>query len=229
MFAPWKSKVPETVNFLPVLYPGRELRKSEPMPETVTELVDQFVTDNEALFDRDFILFGHCTGTLLAYQVLLEVRRRFGKEPLCLIASGSEAPHYWMEREREMGQADLTANQVIERMVDFELIDQETAGSVMFCKYYLPIYQMDLKMLGSYQYTPHEKLDCPVQVLYGREDLTLREIPLRCWQTCTNDIAAFQVFEGKHFYFAADKKPILAYLKELIAHILKKDEQEGVI
>ncbi|GLC83294.1 hypothetical protein LBYZC6_54080 [Lacrimispora brassicae] len=216
MFAPWKNEIPENINFFPVLYPGRELRKRDPMPETVDLLTAQFVDENQELFQNKFILLGHCTGTLLAYQVLLEVRRRFGKEPLYLLASGSESPRFLMAREREMGNKVVSNEEVIDRMVKYELVDPDTAGSVMFQKYYLPIYQMDLKMLSTYQFTQHEKLNCPIQVMYGSDDCTLRKEAVQDWKTFSEDTVEFKLFQGKHFYFAEDKMPLLGYVKELI-------------
>ncbi|WP_029695352.1 thioesterase II family protein [Lacrimispora indolis] len=216
MFAPWKSEIPETINFFPVLYPGRELRKSDPMPKTVDLFAKQFVDENQELFQNDFILFGHCTGTLLAYEVLLEVRRRFGKEPLYLLASGSESPRFLMTREREMEKRGASDEEMIDMMVEYELVDPDTARSVLFQKYYLPIYRMDLNMLSTYRFTSHEKLHCPIRVMYGKDDRTLRKEAVQDWEAFSEDPVEFKLFQGKHFYFAEDKMPLLGYVKELI-------------
>ena len=41
-FAPWKTIFPSTVNLMPVLYPGRESRAAEILPDTMEELVETF-------------------------------------------------------------------------------------------------------------------------------------------------------------------------------------------
>ncbi|WP_054741836.1 thioesterase II family protein [Cellulosilyticum ruminicola] len=216
LFAPWKSEIPETINFFPILYPQRELRKNDPMPENVDILVSNFVEENIELFSKDFILFGHCTGTLIAYKVLLEVRTRLGKEPIAFIASGSESPRYVMTREREMGKEALEDKMLIKRMVEYELVDEKTAMGPIFSKYYLPIYRADLSMLSTYEYEAEEVLKCPIYVLWGNTDLTLRDSALKDWKQFSNEQVTFKQFTGKHFYFAQDKKPLLDYLNNIL-------------
>lgn len=216
MFAPWKTELPAAINFFPVLYPGRELRKNDPMPENIDRFVETFLDQNMELFERDFILFGHCTGTLIAYQVLLEVRRRIGKEPLHFIASGSESPRYLMTRERELADGILADEELARQMVKHELVDQNTADSPIFQKYYLPIYRLDLQMLSTYQYLAQDQLSCPLHVLYGDDDCTIREEGIRDWASFTANSVNFKTFTGKHFYFAADKEPILEYINAII-------------
>lgn len=213
VFAPWKTEIPNSINFLPVLYPSRELRKNDPMPETIDDFVEEFVDQTMGLYEKDFILFGHCTGTLIAYKVLLEVRKRTGKEPICLIASGSESLRFSMSRERKLGKKVLEDNALINQMLKYELVDPDTARSIIFQKYYLPIYQMDLRMLCTYEYIENEPLQCPIHVLYGDEDHTVREEALKDWKLFSKGPVTFKTFAGKHFYFAKDKQPILDYIK----------------
>jgi surfactin synthase thioesterase subunit len=221
VFAPWKTEMPKGVNFFPVLYPGRELRKNDLMPDSIDAFVEAFVDQTMELYENDFILFGHCTGTLIAYKVLLEIRRRLGKEPLCLVASGSESLKYTMTRERELGKTILDDQELIKQMRHYDLVDAETAKSPLFKKYYLPIYQMDLKMLSSYDYKENPPLECPIHVLYGDEDPTLRNEAIKDWTCFSNGQVTFQTFSGTHFYFARDKAPLMDYIKK---EVLKSGE-----
>ena len=68
-FAQWKNIFPEWVNFIPVLYPQREKRASENMPESVEELIASFLTDNKHLTDKPYVIWGHCSGALIGMEI----------------------------------------------------------------------------------------------------------------------------------------------------------------
>lgn len=213
MFAPWKTEISKKVNFYPVLYPNREMRKNEPMPDTVDELVNNFVNDNLSLFNSNFILFGHCTGGLIAYKVLLEIRRRSGKEPLCLIASGTESPRFMMNNGTKEQMED---EELIRLMVRNQLIDDSMASNPIFAQYYLPIYKSDLDMLSSYQYADNEPLECPVYAVAGEDDMVLQKEKWADWKSFSKRDVAFRTFPGKHFYLTENKNPLLQFLNEMI-------------
>lgn len=48
-FAPWKQLMPDWINLIPVLYPMREKRLKEPMPEDIETFVNDFFRDSKQL------------------------------------------------------------------------------------------------------------------------------------------------------------------------------------
>ena len=69
-FRPWIGRLPG-VSVLPVQYPGRETRLSEPphhrVPELAAELAAALLADTQ---DTPYAVYGHSFGGLLAYRTL---------------------------------------------------------------------------------------------------------------------------------------------------------------
>lgn len=212
LFAPWKKLFSDDVNLCPVLYPARELRKDEPLPDTLKEMVYQFVDDNLELFNKDFVLFGHCTGILVAYETALYVREKLNKEPLCFIASGTESPKYSMTQSiilGDNGDCIISDEDLVQKMIEFELVAPSFADNKNFIQYYIPTYRNDLIMMSKYKYQETDKFNCPIYVMYGSNDKTIRDFAIHDWDNFTTNKVSYHEFNGGHFYLT-DIKEIMA-------------------
>ena len=98
-FAPWKKIMPEWINLIPVLYPMREKRLNEPMPEDIDTFVNDFFNENKQLLNKKVAVWGHCSGAIIGmeYARLLE---KSGHSPSAFIMSGCEEPEYILLRLR---------------------------------------------------------------------------------------------------------------------------------
>ncbi len=54
--------------------PGRENRTTEPVVESIDELVDQIVPHLLPLFDRPVVIWGHSFGGIVAWEVIRRLR-----------------------------------------------------------------------------------------------------------------------------------------------------------
>lgn len=221
LFAPWKRFFDDSINLCPILYPGRELRKDEPLHSTVKEMAQDFVDHNLGLFKKDFALFGHCTGILVAYEVATYVRERLNREPLCLIASGTESPRYSMTQTIIVGNDDgyISDSELVDKMVEYELVSPSFKDNKNFIQYYIPTYRNDLTMLSKYEYDEGTaKLSCPIFVMKGNKDKTLRDFAIKDWDSFTTNRVSYHEFEGGHFYLTDIKetmtKELTAYIRE---------------
>ena len=51
-FAPWKTIFPSTVNLMPVLYPGRESRAAEILPDTMEGLGEALSKERSGVIEK---------------------------------------------------------------------------------------------------------------------------------------------------------------------------------
>jgi surfactin synthase thioesterase subunit len=95
VMAPLARRVSGRLDLLAANLPGRLARHSEParteFQPLITELADALP---DALDEtRPYALFGYCSGALLAYGVLCELRRRSARLPVRLVAVSYVPPH----------------------------------------------------------------------------------------------------------------------------------------
>ena len=91
-FREWRNLVPPETELLAVRLPGRESRLDDPPPADLAAAVSGLADDLQALPSLPTVLFGHCSGGLLAFELVRELRRRGVELPGRLVVASCEAP-----------------------------------------------------------------------------------------------------------------------------------------
>jgi acyl carrier protein len=155
----------------------------------------------------------------VAYEVALYVREILNREPLCIIASGTESPKYAMAQTiilDDDGKCIVSDEELVKKMIEFELVTPSFADNKNFIDYYIPTYKNDLVMMSKYEYTENAKFNCPIYVMYGNKDKTIRQFAVHDWDNFTTNRVSYHEFDGGHFYLT-DIKEVMA--KELASYI----------
>jgi medium-chain acyl-[acyl-carrier-protein] hydrolase len=149
---------PEYVTLWAAIPGGREERLREPPPadwtRLITELTDQLPARSP------FVLFGHCLGALIAFEVTRELRRRGQPQPERLLlvgpgpsrGGGPSPPVDVVATVRETGA-----------VAESVLADRELFAMVA------PTIAADLRLAAAYPYRAERRLDIPVDVFVVRE------------------------------------------------------------
>ena len=73
----WHEYLNEDIDIYPVQYPMREKRAKDPMPDSITELAQQFCDECiELIREKEFAFLGHCAGSLVGYEAALYSERK---------------------------------------------------------------------------------------------------------------------------------------------------------
>lgn len=217
-FAPWKRLFDESISMCPVLYPGRELRKNEPIPSSVKEMVREFVDESMDLFSKDFVLFGQCTGAIIAYETARYVYEKCGRFPLAFITSSMDSPRYYDcfkalydEDGNEVGDMEIAR-----RMVEQGIISADFLDDKKFLDYYMPIFKNDLKMFETSAKEEPFKLGCDIYCMSGTEDEFICREGLEDWANYTSGKISYTTTHGGHFYIADQKEFVSSQIKKYI-------------
>ncbi|MCK2216212.1 thioesterase domain-containing protein [Actinomadura sp. ATCC 31491] len=200
-FRAWQGKVPG-VAVQPVQPPGRESRHREPpyrrMAPLVSDLADAVLTDVEtAAAGRRYALYGHSLGAIVAFELVREIRRRGGPQPVHLFVSGSDAPHLTYEDGPPVGQ--MGREQVVELLrtlggtPEWLLADQEALAMI------LPAVQADFTVKETYEYEAEPPLEVPVTALPSNADPRVAFAKVAGWRALTTGPFDLHPFEGGHF------------------------------
>lgn len=208
-FAPWKTIFPSTVNLMPVLYPGRESRAAEILPDTMEELVETFSKESGGVMEKPYAIWGHCSGALLGFKLAM-AQTAADNPPAAFIVSGCEAPQYALRLIPEVRDdfSEVKDEDILKSLSAYGLMPQDMIENPVFRNYFLPIYRRDLEMFSKYRHKS-STLGCRALIMNGTEDHMLKQEYIDKWNDCFDSAPTFLSFSGKH-YFVNDHKEEVA-------------------
>ncbi|WIX92228.1 alpha/beta fold hydrolase [Amycolatopsis sp. DG1A-15b] len=173
-FREWRNLVPPDTELLAVRWPGRESRLDDPPHADLAAAVSGLADDLHALPDLPTVLFGHCSGGLLAFELARELRRRGGELPGRLVVASCEAPGRLTD-PRPIGdlRTELAGNGVT---------DPRILGDPDLLAVLAPPVLADLALSRSYVYESEPPLPVPVTVVATEEDLVATPARWMDWQ-----------------------------------------------
>lgn len=212
-FSRVKKFLSEDFSVYPVLYPLRERRFNQPMPNTVEELVQEFVDSCEDIFRKPFIMFGYCTGSIIAYEAAKYIEKKMQVSPLCFIAAASMAPDRRVGKE---GIENMSDDDFIKMLYDTGRISNEAEKVPNFKEYYLPIMRADFSVLGRYNFQNTDKLNCPIITFSGSEDEQIPQKLINEWNKYTDFNYSKYSFDGGHYFIDDNMEEVCNLINKLV-------------
>ncbi len=162
--------------------------------------------------DRDYVIFGHSMGALIAYEVYYKLFENDMKLPKYLFLSGCEAPGL----ERNERNYKLSDDKLIEKIRGMNGAQQEIFGQPEFRIYFLPIIRADYKLIENYKYVQKSsKIQVPTIIFYGDKD-EIKEEDIMSWNNYTQEKPEFFRFTGGHFFIYNHSQEILKIISGLL-------------
>lgn len=195
---------------VPVLLPGRGLRLREApytaMRPLVRDLADALI---ERELVRDYAMFGHSMGALLAYEVACELRERGHGEPRHLFVSGSRAPHLYGDRD-DRSLPDVELRRLVRTLGG--LGDDHGIGS-SYLERRLPVLRADLTVCEEYRWVPRPPLGSSMTAFSATRDPIAPRPSVEGWRTYTRGSVLHHHLEGDHFFLNGPSR--LSLLREI--------------
>ncbi|MFD9941928.1 thioesterase II family protein [Nonomuraea sp. NPDC059023] len=200
-FRLWQRKLPG-VAVQPVQPPGREARHKEPayerMGALVSDLADVVLADVELnAAGRRYALYGHSLGALVAFELVREIRRRGGPEPVHLFVSGCDAPQVTYEDGQPV--RTMTRPQLVSFLRGLGGTPEWLLGDEGAMAMILPAIQADFTIKETYTYAQEPPLDLPITALPSTRDPRIAESKVIGWRDQTAAAFVLRPFDGGHF------------------------------
>ncbi|MEV0177408.1 alpha/beta fold hydrolase [Streptomyces sp. NPDC050803] len=209
-FLPMARGLAGRCEVLAVQYPGRQDRRSEPLLESVDEIVEGLLPVLRRQARGPVALFGHSLGATVAFELARRLEA-LGTAPDALFVSARPAP----SRHRAGGTVHLgTDDQLIARLRSLSGTAEQVLGDEELLRLTLPAVRSDYKAAETYRYQPGRQLSCPVHALIGREDPMVAEDEARAWSDHTTGSFVLHAYSGGHFYLADHQQEILGVISE---------------
>lgn len=214
-FQGWWQQFPATVEICAFQPPGREERIQEEPERDMAAYAGAIVDEIEPLLDLPFAVFGYSLGGLTGFAAIAELRRRTGLIPRHVFVSSCFAPHIPFA-ETTLGRVS-TQQSALQAMAFY----RSTPDSVFRDPEMQALLQRsmdaDNSVVESYRFGDERPLDCPITAYAGRTDDLAPLHEQQRWRELTSRGFELQPFDGDHFFFLRDKRPVMT---ELRRHLL---------
>jgi surfactin synthase thioesterase subunit len=214
VYESWHGAFGEDVEVCPVELPGRQTRMREPAFSRLEPLVAALASAISGELDVPYAIFGHSLGSLVAFELARELRRRGAAEPSVLFVSGGPAPRLPRDRPPLYNASDA---QVIARLRALGGLPEEILAEPELLRCFLPTIRADFEVFETYEYRPGHPLGLPVVAFTGRDDLDVPVTRVAAWAEETTGRFEYHVLPGGHFFPTTSRVRLLQLMHGALA------------
>jgi medium-chain acyl-[acyl-carrier-protein] hydrolase len=216
----WRSINVSRISIFGIELPSRQKRASEAPYVNMNGLVEDLSRFLVPHIDREFVLFGNCTGSVIAFEVAHRLRELIGREPLCLIPSNGRAPHIPRPETPVHG---LSEEDLVIALGKMGATPPEVLANKKMLQFVLPTLRADFAVAEKYVYKKKGPLlGCNIRAIAGESDPVVAEIDIDAWERHTSGEFSKLVITGNH-NLLADKTPqLLASVEALLQRLIEE-------
>jgi surfactin synthase thioesterase subunit len=208
MFSRWPRWLGD-VEVCPIQLPARENRIREPHYGTYEWLAADLVEPLTPYLDRPFAFFGHCAGSLPAFETAVRLAATRRPAPRQIVVSAQVAPHD-CPRDRFL---DMTDEQLTAELTAL-VIAQGGRPHPMLLQLTLSVLHEDLEANRIYRRPKPVALASGITVLSWDRDVEISAGELAGWDAYSSDVR-FVELPGGHYEFLSAPSPLLDLLRDL--------------
>ncbi|MFE4613660.1 thioesterase II family protein [Streptomyces niveus] len=212
LYNAWADQLPENVELCAVRLPGRENRLEEPPIEDMPTLLDSLEAALAPLLDRPYALFGHCSGSVMAFELARRLRASGKRPPALLIASSIEAPAVRVIPEP---MHLLPREELFTRFADYGGIAPEVLGDPEMMEMFEPVIRSDYRLIELTAYRSEPPLGIPLTVIGGTLDRFVSYESLAAWRSETTERFSLHLLNTGHFVVESAAGLVADLLRDL--------------
>jgi surfactin synthase thioesterase subunit len=216
----YEEKAPSWLRVIPLEYPGRGARSREGLLTNMEAMVDDIYAAIKKEIRRDYVIYGHSMGALVAYLLVRKLTENGHSGPLHLFITGTTGPSAYVKEERKRHL--LSKQGFIEELKVMDGCPEEILGNDEMLNYFEPILRADFKAAETYVYEEKVPLDMPLTVITGTEE-DMKKEDIDAWQKETIQKIDLRKMQGKHFFIFNHADKIMEIIIRKIFHPNKID------
>ncbi|MFE1441845.1 thioesterase II family protein [Streptomyces sp. NPDC058739] len=212
-FNGWLGSLPEKAELCAVRLPGRENRIAEPLAEDWRTLLADVQEALLPLLDRPFVLVGHCSGSVMAYELARRLRDAGHREPDMLVLSSTEAPAL---RRIDDPLHLLPTRELLDRVVEFGGMAKEVLDDPDLMAMFERILRADYRVIERLEYSAGPPLDVPVTVVGGRHDPFVSHQAMAAWAAETTKEFSLHLLDAGHYVLNDAGRTVAGTVRHLL-------------
>ena len=216
-FRPWLDHMPPGVDLCAIRPPGREKRAREALLTDGSVLLDELGPHVAPLLDLPFVVAGHCSGSVPAYEFVRRLAAAGGPLPVELVVSSSEGPAERSVEDPPLHR--LPRDELLARVVGYGGMAEAVLGDPDLMTMFERILRADYQLVETLEYSPGPPLDVPVTVIGGRRDEFVGSRAMAAWSAETTREFSLHLVDAGHY--------ILTEAGELMGRVARRLLERG--
>lgn len=199
IFKKWKAFLEPNIILMPLELAGRGARMQDPTYHSVVQAVDD-IWDmmKDQIQDEPYALFGHSMGAMLAYELVLKIRKMKGPMPVHVFFSGRSAPHWPVGSEKKYHL--LNGKAFEDKVLELGGTPPEFFEHNELREIYLPILRSDFALAATdFSEREIQPFEFSMSVFVGKEE-DLSPAQVVGWKEHTYAMCIIYYFNGDHFF-----------------------------
>lgn len=225
VFTNWKKKI-QNIEIVGIDMPKRGEKYGIDFPENINSFAYAVAMEiSPQIQGRDFVLYGHSLGALIAFLTASFLEREFGLTAKGLIVSGRHAPDQinFSPYKHGMGREAL-----IKAIREYGLTPKELLDNQEFMDYYLPIVEKDYAWSEKYTYQRECLKEIPIKAYASSEDIEATPEIMQMWENMTQSDFAIERFTGGHFFPFHHEEEYLLEMKKTLSTWFNNKREETI-
>lgn len=182
---------------------GRGVRMDEPLISNIKQIIVESIDAFQPYIDRRVIFFGHSMGSILAYELLGALEKKYDQFSASLVVSAANSPRHAKLSNDVLGMNDAEFKIFLQGMGG---IPPEISQHDALMQYLLPRIRNDFEVISQYRCFDINTLRSPIHVVAATDDCNLQYDSVMDWMRFTGANFNISWCQGGHFYFERDAK-----------------------
>jgi medium-chain acyl-[acyl-carrier-protein] hydrolase len=212
-FRAWRADLPASIDVCPIQLPGREGRLHEHPFTAMEPLIAAMADGLEPHLRMPYALFGHSMGSLIAFELARELRRRGAPDAVRLFVAGFASPDTPRTRERHR----MNDRELIAELREFGGTPAVLLNDPEMMHHVLPILRADFSVIETYRRRDEPPLDIPISGMAGADDREAPAAAMTGWGRQSSAGFRLTVFSGDHFFVHAPN------VRQAIVEVIARD------
>jgi surfactin synthase thioesterase subunit len=197
---------------------GRERLVDKAPPTTVQEAVNALAPEVIAQINQEpVVIFGHCFGALLAYELTRYLETCCEVRVLGLFISGSAAP-WTRPTQRATGLPDAEFLARVENIAGYRhpaLENPEMRDLIM------PALRADIAISEAYKPASDYRLHAPITAIRGRNDRFVSAADSKDWALAASGGFEYIAVPGSHMYITDSAEMLVELIRSTLARAVR--------
>lgn len=182
-FAWLKSRVPTSIEVVPVTLPGREARSNEPLRVSMGDLVDLLSEELADKLSDPYGIVGYSMGGIIGLELVRRWRAQRRLLPRIFIVISANGPQ--ISRSRDGQLHHLNSQAFRNALAGIGGTPPEVLDNPALMAIVEPTLRADFQLCETYEYVEAEPFDIPIHAFVGSGDHLVTPKGAEGWKQCT--------------------------------------------
>jgi medium-chain acyl-[acyl-carrier-protein] hydrolase len=211
-FREFEKKLLPHLEPISIEVPGRGDRFGEVLLNDMDSITEDVYQQIKPYINKPYMILGFSMGTLVAYTLMLKIRKQGKLLPKHVFLLGRESPDFF---KRDIFSYKYSSKDFWNHVSKYGGLPEILLQNEEIKNMYEPILRADFQVLEEFSFIQEPKLPVSATILLGDEDM-VKEENAQTWQLHFEPEIDMHVLKGGHFFLLDNMDDIARMIKSEI-------------